>query len=88
MKKFVVLLVVVAMTCISSMAFAASEVAVSGSLEIRGRNLDNLDLTDNAIDTTGGTLHAGEGPRQCRCQDRRYQGQDLDRKRLGHLGPF
>jgi len=54
MKKFVVLLVVVAMTCISSMAFAASEVAVSGSLDIRGRNLNNLDLTDTAVDTTGG----------------------------------
>lgn len=41
MKKFVVLLVVVAMTCFSAMAFAA-DVTVGGSLEIRSRNFSNI----------------------------------------------
>jgi hypothetical protein len=54
MKKFVVLLVVVALTCISSMAFAATEMAVTGQIDIRGRNLDNLDMNSDAVDTNGG----------------------------------
>jgi hypothetical protein len=47
MKKFVVLLVVVAMTCISSMAFAATELGVSGSIDIRSRNFNTLSLDEN-----------------------------------------
>jgi len=49
MKKFLVVLVVVAMACMSSVAFAA-DVAVSGSIEYRMRNLVNLDLNDKAND--------------------------------------
>jgi len=45
MKKFVVLLVVVAMTCISGMAFAAAEISVSGEMAIRSRDFTDLDLT-------------------------------------------
>lgn len=46
MKKFVVLLVVVAMTLVSGVAFA--EVTVGGVLQLRSRNFDNLDFTDTA----------------------------------------
>jgi len=48
MKKFLVVLVLVAMTCMSSMAFAA-DIAVSGSTEIRLRSLINTDLNDAKI---------------------------------------
>ena len=50
MKKFVVLLVVVALTCVSAMAFAA-EVTVGGSVEVRSRNFSNMDFNDDATDT-------------------------------------
>jgi hypothetical protein len=57
MKKFLALLAVVALVCLSSMAFAA-DVTVGGSLEIRSRDFNNLapGLVDtnhskNAIDT-------------------------------------
>jgi hypothetical protein len=43
MKKFVVLLVVVAMTCFSAMAFAA-DVTVGGSFEVRSKNFTNLSV--------------------------------------------
>jgi hypothetical protein len=54
MKKFVVLLVVVAMTCISSLAFAATDLAVTGEIGIRGRSFDNLDMNSDKVDTGGG----------------------------------
>ncbi len=51
MKKFFVLLVVVAMTCISAVAFAA-DVTVGGEIALRSRDFSNLlldkDLADNA----------------------------------------
>jgi hypothetical protein len=50
MKKFVVLLVVVAMTAISAMAYAAAEVTVSGEMAVRSRDFSNLDMTDNVTD--------------------------------------
>jgi hypothetical protein len=50
MKKFLVVLVVVAMTCMSSMAFAA-DVSVNGSIEYLMRSFVNLDLND-----TSGTI--------------------------------
>jgi len=55
MKKFYVILVVLAMVCISSIALAA-DVAVGGSVSIRSRNFDTLSLdknvkTSNQIDT-------------------------------------
>jgi hypothetical protein len=56
MKKFVVLLVVVALTCISSMAFAATEMAVTGGIDIRGKNISNLDMNSDAVDTAGGAI--------------------------------
>ncbi len=51
MKKFVVLLVVVAISCLSSAAFAA-DIAVSGSIDIRSRDFVNTsalpsDVSDN-----------------------------------------
>lgn len=51
MKKFLAVLVVLAITCVSAMAFAA-EVTVGGSLEIRSRNFDNLQVlpTDVPVD--------------------------------------
>jgi len=49
MKKFLVVLVVVAMACMSSVAFAA-DVAVSGSIEYRMRNIANVDMTDTTKD--------------------------------------
>ena len=47
MKKFVVLLVVVAISCFSATAFAV-EISVSGSLDIRSRDLNDLNLTKDA----------------------------------------
>jgi len=44
MKKFLVVLVVVAMALMSSMAFAAAEVTVGGSVDVRSRAFTNLDL--------------------------------------------
>jgi hypothetical protein len=54
MKKFVVLLAVVAMTCFSAMAFAA-DVTVGGSYEIRSRNFVNTNVQTENLDavTTG-----------------------------------
>ncbi len=46
MKKFFVLLVVVAITCFSAMAFAA-DVTVGGSIELRSRDFSNLELDKN-----------------------------------------
>jgi hypothetical protein len=46
MKKFVVLLVVVAISCFSAAAFAA-DIAVSGSIDIRSRDFHNLNMTDD-----------------------------------------
>jgi hypothetical protein len=48
MKKFVVLLVVVAITCVSAVAFAAADIAVSGSIDIRSRDFNDLGLTKDA----------------------------------------
>jgi hypothetical protein len=45
MKKFLVVLVIVAMTCLSSMAFAA-DVSVNGSIEYLMRSFVNMDLDD------------------------------------------
>jgi hypothetical protein len=42
MKKFVVLLVVVAITCLSAAAFAA-DISVSGSIDIRSRDFNNTE---------------------------------------------
>lgn len=50
MKKLLVLLVVLAITMISSMAFAASEVTLSGTIEVRGRAFNNTDNTDDVPD--------------------------------------
>jgi len=47
MKKFLVVLVIVAMTCLSSMAFAA-DVSVNGSIEYLMRSFVNLDLNDSS----------------------------------------
>ena len=47
MKKFVVLLVVVAISCFSATAFAV-DISVSGSLDIRSRDLNDLNLTKDA----------------------------------------
>ncbi len=51
MKKFFVLLVVVAMTCFSAVAFA-TDLTVGGSVEIRSRNFTGLtlDKSNNAFD--------------------------------------
>ncbi len=54
MKKFFVLLVVVAMTCFSAMAFAA-DVTVGGSIELRSRDFTNLLLDKDLTDTTVAT---------------------------------
>ena len=59
MKKFVVLLVVVAMTCFSAVAFAA-DVTVGGSYEVRSRSFDNLNLLK---DTAGNTAVASGAQR-------------------------
>jgi hypothetical protein len=55
MKKLLVVFVVLAMVCLSSMAFAA-DVTVGGSVQIRSRDFDNMsfdknDKTKNAVDT-------------------------------------
>jgi hypothetical protein len=47
MKKFVVLLVVVAMTCLTSMAFAA-DVTVGGTVQVRSRDFSQLDMNKDA----------------------------------------
>jgi hypothetical protein len=49
MKKFVVLLVVVAISCFSAAAFAA-DISVSGSIDVRSRDFSNLNAvpTDNS----------------------------------------
>jgi hypothetical protein len=56
MKKFVVLLVVVAMSCFSAMAFAA-DVTVGGSYEVRSRDFNNLNQYEKGTDaaTAGDT---------------------------------
>jgi hypothetical protein len=54
MKKLLVALVVAALTCLSSMAFAA-DVAVSGSIDIRGRNYVNTDLDKSVSDNKNDT---------------------------------
>lgn len=51
MKKFVVLLVVVAMTFISAIAYA--EVTVGGEFAVRSRNFDNMDRSDANPDAAG-----------------------------------
>ncbi|HUJ18907.1 MAG TPA: hypothetical protein VL197_13060 [Nitrospirota bacterium] len=48
MKKFVVLFVVVALTCFSAVAFAA-DVTVGGSLEIRSRDFTNLNVVPDSF---------------------------------------
>jgi hypothetical protein len=54
MKKFVVLLAVVAMTCFSAMAFAA-DVTVGGSYEIRSRDFSNTNVKpENSDAATAG----------------------------------
>ena len=52
MKKFVVLLAVVAISCLSSAAFAA-DIAVSGSLDIRSRDFSNLDAVSSDVADNG-----------------------------------
>ena len=53
MKKFLAVLTVVALVCLSSMAFAA-DVTVGGSLEVRSRDFSNLSgfKTDKSKDAT------------------------------------
>jgi hypothetical protein len=53
MKKFVVLLVVAALTCFGSMAFAA-DVSVSGSVDIRSRDFQNLNMNEDLPAATAG----------------------------------
>ncbi len=49
MKKFLVVLVVLTMVCLSSMAFAAAEVGIGGSIQVRSRNFEALGFDkDNA----------------------------------------
>ncbi len=61
MKKFVVLLVVVALTLFSAAAFAA-DISVSGSLEVRSRDFTDLTLHKDEIALAGGErLSADEG---------------------------
>jgi hypothetical protein len=53
MKKFVVLLVVVAMSCFSAVAFAA-DISVSGSIDIRSRDFNDTSMgKDLPADTAG-----------------------------------
>ncbi|OGW35471.1 MAG: hypothetical protein A2X58_13615 [Nitrospirae bacterium GWC2_56_14] len=47
MKKFLVVLVIVAMTCMSTMAFAA-DVSVNGSIEMLMRSFVNMDLNEDS----------------------------------------
>jgi len=55
MKKFLVVMVVLAFVGMGTMAFAAADVSVGGSVQIRSRDFNNLDfdkdLHDNQIDT-------------------------------------
>jgi hypothetical protein len=51
MKKLLVLLVVLAITMISSMAFAAAEITVGGSVDIRSRAFNNLDTNADNPDS-------------------------------------
>lgn len=53
MKKFVVLLVVVALSCLGAAAYAA-DIAVSGSIDIRSRDFNDLNLTKDATATAAG----------------------------------
>ena len=46
MKKFLAILAVVAMVCLSSMAFAA-DVTIGGSYEVRSRDFQNLNFDSN-----------------------------------------
>lgn len=55
MKKFLVLLVIAAMTCLSSMAFAA-DVSVNGSIDYLMRSFVNIDLKDATHDNKNFTL--------------------------------
>ncbi|HTG01816.1 MAG TPA: hypothetical protein VK654_14640 [Nitrospirota bacterium] len=48
MKKFLVVLTVLALVVISSMAFAAAEVTVGGSVQIRSRDFQNLNFNKSA----------------------------------------
>jgi hypothetical protein len=51
MKKFLVVAVVLAIACMSSMAFAA-DVTINGYVDVRSRNFQNFDLNKNTnIDT-------------------------------------
>jgi hypothetical protein len=50
MKKFVVLLAVVAMTFVTGVSFAA-EVTVGGEVSVRSRDFWNLDMNENATDS-------------------------------------
>jgi hypothetical protein len=55
MKKFVVLLVVVAMSCFSAVAFAA-DISVSGDIGIRSRDYNDLNLTKDAPADVAGNI--------------------------------
>lgn len=60
MKKFVVLLVVVAISCLGTAAFAA-DIAVSGSIDIRSRDFNDLKLNKDApAETAGNTRDTQE----------------------------
>lgn len=50
MKKFYVMLAVVALVFVNSMVFAAAEVTVGGSVDVRSRDFQNLDLNKNVGD--------------------------------------
>src|SRR5574341_26850 len=50
MKKILVVLVVLAVTVMSSMAFAAAELTFGGNIDSRSRAFHNLDNTDNTAD--------------------------------------
>jgi len=55
MKKFVVLLVVVALSCLGTAAFAA-DIAVSGSIDVRSRDFNDLNLTKDAPAADAGNV--------------------------------
>src|SRR3990172_536011 len=50
MKKILVVLVVLALTVMSSMAFAAAEVTFDGSVDIRSRALNDVDNNADVAD--------------------------------------
>jgi hypothetical protein len=52
MKKLLVVIAVLAITMISSMAFAASEVTVSGSIDLRSRAFSELDHDTDVVGPT------------------------------------